>query len=362
MRLINTEHVEDIAIGAAVRGTGGGGDPYLGKLMAIEAIRRNGPVQLISIEEVPLDALTVLSAGMGAPTILVEKLFEIGAAVEAFQALETYLGEKVYATMSAEIGGANSIMPLVVAAELGIPVVDADTMGRAFPELQMVIPTLYGISATPMAIADEKGNSAILNTINNKWTETFSSSITIDMGCTALIACYAATGEQLKECAVPGTMTLAEEIGRAIRETRGSTAEKVDAILNITKGHPIFKGKIIDVQRRTVAGFARGEAVFEGIDEYIGHTLKIEFQNEHLVAEVDGQIGVSVPDLITILDAETAQPITTEALRYGYRVVVLGLPCTPKWRTPEGLALVGPRYFGYDIDYVPVEERYAHQG
>ena len=29
----------------------------------------------------------------------------------------------------------------------------------------------------------------------------------------------------------------------------------------------------------------------------------------------------------------------------------------PQWRTPEGLAVVGPRAFGYDIDYVPVEER-----
>jgi DUF917 family protein len=68
---------------------------------------------------------------------------------------------------------------------------------------------------------------------------------------------------------------------------------------------------------------------------------------------------VSVPDLITVLDIETGEPITTEGLRYGFRVVVLGMPCTPKWRTPEGLALVGPRYFGYEIDYVPVEERYG---
>ena len=60
-----------------------------------------------------------------------------------------------------------------------------------------------------------------------------------------------------------------------------------------------------------------------------------------------------------ILDAEKGEPITTEGLRYGYRVVVLGIPCNAKWRTPAGLKLVGPRYFGYQIDYVPVEERYA---
>jgi hypothetical protein len=77
------------------------------------------------------------------------------------------------------------------------------------------------------------------------------------------------------------------------------------------------------------------------------------------VAIVDGEIMVSVPDLITVLETESGEPITTEALRYGFRVTVLGIPCNEKWRTPAGLDLVGPRYFGYDIEWVPVEERYG---
>ena len=62
------------------------------------------------------------------------------------------------------------------------------------------------------------------------------------------------------------------------------------------------------------------------------------------------------PDLITVLDAETGIPITTEGIRYGARCVVLGIPCDNKWRTKRGIELVGPRYFGYDTDYIPVEE------
>jgi hypothetical protein len=232
-------------------------------------------------------------------------------------------------------------------------------MGRAFPELQMVTATLYGISSTPFAMGDEKGNSVILNTINNRWTETFSRSITIDMGCTALIACYATTGKELKEWAVPNTMTLVEKIGRTIREARRSKTNVIEAVKEVVGGFEVFKGKIVDVQRRTEKGFARGEAIFEGVDEYDSQTLKLQFQNENLVAIVDGEIMVSVPDLITVLEAESGEPITTEALRYGFRVTVLGIPCHEKWRTPEGLALVGPRYFGYDVEWVPVEERYG---
>ena len=99
--------------------------------------------------------------------------------------------------------------------------------------------------------------------------------------------------------------------------------------------------------------------MIEGVDEYASQKLELNFQNENLVAKVDGEIMVSVPDLITVLDTETGEPITTESLRYGFRVTVLGIPCNEKWRTPEGLELVGPRYFGYDIDWVPVEQRYG---
>ena len=359
MRLIHPENLEDLAVGAAVLGTGGGGDPYIGKLMAIQAIREFGPVQLISPDELADDALVVPSAMMGAPTVMVEKIPSGQEIIQAFEALQAYLGRKIDATVSIEAGGLNSTTPFGVAAQMGIPLVDADGMGRAFPEIQMVTCTLAGVSATPMALADEKGNSAILNTINNRWTETFARTITVDMGASAMIALYAMSGKQIKEAMVPGTISLAETIGRAIREARASHTDPIKAVLALTNGYEIFRGKIGDVERRTVAGFARGEAKFSGIDAYQGSEMMLQFQNEHLVAIQDGEIVVSVPDLITVLDVETGEPITTEGLRYGFRVVVLGMPCTPKWRTPAGLALVGPRYFGYDIDFVPVEERYG---
>jgi DUF917 family protein len=179
------------------------------------------------------------------------------------------------------------------------------------------------------------------------------------MGTSAMIALYPMTGRQLKESMVPGTLTKAEEIGRAIREARSQNRLPIDAVIEVTGGMLAFQGKVADVQRRTVSGFARGEALIQGIDAYEGSRLTLHFQNEHLVAIRDGAIIVSVPDLITVLDAETGQPVTTEGLRYGFRVAVLGIPCDAKWRTPAGLEIVGPRYFGYDIDFVPVEERFA---
>ncbi len=358
MRTINVEQVEDIALGAAVLGTGGGGDPYIGKLMAIQAIREYGPVQLATLDEIGDDDVAAPVAMMGAPTVMVEKMPGGEESVQAFRALESFLGKPVKYTYSIEAGGINSTIPIALAARLRIPLLDIDGMGRAFPEIQMVTHTLYGITATPFTMADEKGNSAVLAAITNRWMETFARSLAVDMGATATIGCYAATGKQLKEAAVPGTMSLAEKIGRTIREARAAHQNVIDAVKKVTGGFVIFHGKLVDVQRRTVAGFARGEAVIEGIGEDAGHRLTVDFQNENLMAARDGKILVTVPDLISMLEEDTGEPITTEQLRYGFRVFVLGLPCDKRWRTDKGLAVVGPRYFGYDVDYVPVEQRF----
>jgi hypothetical protein len=357
MRMLTEENIEDLALGAAVLGTGGGGDPYIGQLMAIAAIRKHGPVRLLSLDEIGDDELVVPAAMMGAPTVMVEKMPNGQEIVAAFKAVSNYLGKPVSAVMSIEAGGLNSVMPVSVAAEMGLPLVDCDGMGRAFPEIQMVTHTIYGLKATPMAMSDEKGNSALINTIDNRWTERLARSITIDMGGTALIALYAATVSQLKELAVRGTMTFAEEIGRTVRLARQKETNPVEAVRRVTKGFLVFKGKIVDLQRRTIGGFARGETRIEGLDDYDDSRLELHFQNEHLVAIRDGQYVVTVPDLIAVLDIDTGEPITTEGLRYGFRVAVIAMPCDSRWRTAKGLELVGPRYFGYDTDYVPVEQR-----
>lgn len=402
MRKLGVQEIEDIALGAAVLGTGGGGDPHVGKLMAIQAVQQYGPVTLIDVDDVPDDALIMPLAMMGAPTVLVEKIPNGDEFPRAYHALRQYLGKEVYATMPIEAGGVNSMIPVASAARLGIPMVDADGMGRAFPELQMVTFHLGGVTATPMAMTDEKGNVVILSTITNLWTEYLARSATVVMGGSAMIAIYPMTGAQAKEWGIRGIVTKAEEIGRTLRlwgkrggavqaqaaalrrdlragaegaaarpgEEPGAPAggpgapegDVVQAILRLTGGYLLFRGKVVDVSRRTVGGFARGEALFEGIDEYRGQTMRIQFQNENLIATCDGEVLASVPDLITVLDAETARPITTEGLRYGYRAVVVGIPCDPKWRLPKGLETVGPRYFGYDVEYVPLEERMAGRG
>jgi DUF917 family protein len=348
------EHLDDLAVGAAILGTGGGGNPYVGKLLARRAIAERGPVELVPLGDVPDDAVGAFSAMMGAPTVMVEKLPSGDEIVRAFRALEELVGRRFTHVVPAEVGGINSTLPIAAASALGLPLVDADGMGRAFPEVQMVTPTIIGVAATPMAIADEKGNVVVLRTVDNLWAERLARSATIDMGCAALIALFVMTGAQMREALIGGTLTLACELGGVVRSGGG-----IAGVLAKLDGHRLFGGKVADVERRTVGGFARGEALIEGSGADAGSALTLHFQNEHLVAARDGAVVATVPDLIVVLDAETGEPITTEDMRYGFRVTVAAAPCAPQWRTPRGLALVGPRYFGYDVDFVPIEQRVA---
>ena len=359
MRTIGIREIEDIALGAALLGAGGGGDPYVGKLVAMGAVKECGPVTLLDPEEVPDDALLVPIAMMGAPTVLGEKGIGGGEYQTLYNMVSQFFGKKIYAFMPIEAGGVNSMLPIAACARLGLPLVDCDGMGRAFPELQMVTFTIGGMSATPMALTDEKGNSVIFETITNKWTEELARAVTMSCGGSVSVSLYPMTGAQMKAYSVKNIVTRSQKLGEAIRTVKNCADDVTpeEHFLQFSVGYKLFKGKIADVLRETRGAFNFGKVMLEGIGECKGHQAYVEFQNENLTATVDGEILATTPDLICLVDTETFTPVTTDALKYGKRVLVIGLKCFEMWRTPAGIDLVGPRYFGCDTDYIPLEER-----
>ena len=353
---ITRSDMADVALGGAFLGTGGGGDPYIGRLMAEQAIEAHGPVPVIDVDSLPDDALIVPVAMMGAPTVMLEKLPRGDEAINALRSLEAVLGRKADAIFCIEAGGLNSTIPIAVAASAGLPIVDGDGMGRAFPELQMVSMTMFDVHACPMAMADEKGNALVLNTVDNLSTEKFARVITVEMGGAGLIALYPMTGAEAKRAILRSSLTLITNIGRIIASEQAANRNPADRLATDLNGMRLFEGRVTDVDRRTEGGFARGRATIEGLEAYQGTSMTLHFQNEFLLAEdADGAPLAITPDLICLLDLETGQPITTETMAYGYRVIVFGLPCDPKWRSDHGLELVGPGYFGYENDYQPIE-------
>lgn len=360
MWIVDYEDTEDIAVGAGILGTGGGGNPYLGKLMVRRCLDEGARIQVLDLGDVYDDATVVSVGGMGAPTVSVEKIQRGEEPLVALRALEQFTGRTADHLVPWEIGGTNSTRPLVQAAHSGLPVIDADAMGRAFPELQMCTFSIYGVPSTPAAISDVRGDVALFpKTSSPKLLEQYARAVTIEMGGSSGFAFPIMTGAELKRTAIPGTLSFARDIGKAVRKARKELSDPVPALLDVSGGEVLFQGKITSVHRQMTKGFATGEIEVVGLDKFIGGTLKIDFQNENLVARRDGEVIASVPDLISIVDGDTAEPVTTEVLRYGLRIAVLGIPAPSLLRTPAALEVVGPRAFNLDIEYRPLAGTYG---
>ena len=351
LTFVDKKSLNAIALGGAVLGSGGGGDPYVGRLMTQQSIEKSGGVKVIDIESLPDDALILPIAMMGAPTVMVEKFPSGNEFAQLIPMIEKMLTKPVSAILCAEAGGLNSTIPFVAASKLGLPIIDGDAMGRAFPELQMVTFTLGGISATPMAMVDEKGNGCTFDTISNVWTEKLARAITIQMGGSAMCSLYPVTAKQCKDYLIRGSLSLIHHIGNIIEKHSFNAYQLLVKELN---GKHLFQGRVRDVERRSEGGWNRGIVKLEGTGEFVNRDAKIDFQNEFLIAMEGDTILATTPDLICVFDANTGAPVTAETIKYGLAVNVLGLPCDPIWRSEKALDIIGPRYFKYDIDYQPL--------
>lgn len=350
---IGHEEVDDLALGSVVLGTGGGGDISLSKLMLHQAITTHGPVRVVDAGELDPTGLLLPVALVGASVGFTEKLINGGEAGRALQAMEEHWKRKGVAVLPLEVGGVNTLYPLVVAAELGLPCVDADTMRRAFPKIEMTQFTLAGITASPLIAVDVKGNVAVFDAVDNATAERFIRSCVVEMGMFAVMSCYSVTAKQCVDHAILGSMSYALEVGRRLSAIQRGDVGAWDEFLGFADAQILFSGKVVDIERRSVGGWTRGTVSLEQLDD-ASRTLRVDIQNENLIALEDGIALATVPDLISFVDVETGTPMTTDDLAYGQRLHTIAMPAHDGWRTPAAIELVGPRVFGYDIDYVPI--------
>jgi DUF917 family protein len=356
MTSITLDDIESLAVGAWILGTGGGGSPYLGLLNMRRLYAEGHRVELMSPLDLDDDDWVAIVSNMGAPLVGQERLADSRNIARAVQLQEEASQIKFRAVMSLEIGGNNAIQPLMAAAHLGLPVVDADTMGRAYPEAQMTSVAVGDLRPYPCALYDPRGIEAVVTKVPSwKWMERTSRKVCVEMGSIASTCKAPRTGREVKDWGIHFTVTKAIGIGRRVREAARLHEDPIAAILDEAGGKQLFRGKIVDVARRATEGFLRGRAAIEGLDEDRGARLEIAFQNEWVVAwraENNSLQPIAMsPDLICVLDTVSGNAVGTETVRYGMRVTVVALPAPPVFLTPKGLDHVGPRAFGYDIDF-----------
>jgi DUF917 family protein len=346
---LGVDHLPLLARGCAVMGGGGGGDPVIGVMMAQEAISNHGPVPLVDLDDLPDDALVMPCGLVGAPTVAIEKL-ENGSEGERLAAeVEALMGRPVAAIMPFEIGGSNGLIPLTWAARLGLPYVDADGMGRAFPLMTQMTMNLAGVPSKPCVLCDERSTTLVIRADTVTWTERLLRSSAAAFGGACVAALYLMDAATARTATVRGSVSRALRLGSAVMH---ADPDPITAIVTELDAHELIRGKVVEVQRTTSGGFVHGSAVVE--DAAAGRLLRLEIQNENLAALEDGAVRACVPDVITVLDAHSADVVVTERLRYGQRVSVVAFPVDAVWRSEAGLAVAGPEAFGLGFEHHPV--------
>lgn len=358
---IELKHLEDLALGSVFLATGGGGDPYVPCLIAQQAIKQFGPVHLISPGDLDDDAYVVAIGAVGAPTVSLELLPSVDEAARTLEAFEQHVGIPVDAVASFEIGGGNSLIPIVAAAGKGLAVIDGDGMGRALPEAQMMSYAIAGVKPTPAVAYDYAGNITTFLTKSTEVYERHIRSLAMAAGGMITTAEHPMTGRELKKSIIPGTLSFSIKLGQTLREHRGLATEILAPLRALFKDsiygecRLIYTGKVIDKATRIVGGFDIGEATIESFQSN-DSPLTVSIKNEYLLACKAEKVIVSVPDLIVIVDYETSVPINAERLRYGQRVAVFAVGCPQFYRSQEALKVVAPRCFGFDLDYIALED------
>jgi len=357
-----------LALGSGILGTGGGGNSYYGQLVAGQIMSDTSSVRVIDVTEMDAESYAISSAAIGAPLVCLEKPPSLRALQTGLDSVAAVLKGRVGAFLTAEIGGLQCMFPLMLAAQTGIPLLDGDSIGRAFPEIQMCTFMIYGTTpGLPLALS---GDSVLLLDARAHDNETphhdsadEPSGIGVERRLRKICSdngglIYMTTTfdhESLTRTLIRGSIALALALGRAVEAARAAKRDPIAAIVAAGGGRRFLGGKVIDVERRFRAGHDWGTVRLEGVDEDQGRTAEIAFKNEYLILRIGEEVALTVPDLITLVETETGTPVTTEILRPGLRVSVLGLPCSPLMKTPQALRAVGPQAFGYDLPYIRLE-------
>jgi DUF917 family protein len=348
---LDGSNLRALARGCVPLAAGGGGDPTLPLLMALHAVEEHGPVTLLDLAELDPDA-TVLPCGMlGSPTIAEERIWNGGEGGTLCTAVERVRGRPVDALMAFHLAGWGGLLTVMWSARRGLPIVDADGMGRAFPGLDQQAMNLAGISPSPFAVTDGRGNTLVLDPADDAWAERLARGAVAGLGGVCAAALYCMTGEQARTGTIAGSLSLALRLGEAMEAEPGSP--RVDAACAVLGGRALCEGRVGEVERRVDGGFVRGSATVLGTGPDDGRRLRVEFQSEFLLVLEEGAACAAVPELISVVRSDTCSPVPTDRLRPGQAVTVLASPAASAWYSSAGMALVGPAAFGYEIEFRP---------
>ena len=368
------DDAEALVLGLGMFATGGGGLAERGMGYMRDLLDDGIPVEWASLDRVGPATLTCSVYGMGSiaphPPMDQTEMQAFGVTGEmhrrpwlrAVEELEAFLGEPIGAVVPFELGPSNTLVAVDAAARAGRLLIDGDYIGRALPKMSQALPALLGLDTWPLAICDPWGNSLILKDCPSpQVAERIGKMVSrvtkaVDMGASCSHAAFPNTAASIANALVPGTLTRCLAVGRRIMDARADGRDPVREAALAVGGALLFIGGVAERQWSDSAeGYMEGTTVIEGSGSFTGDTTRIWFQNEHHLMW-RGEVPVAMsPDIIAVIDARSAEPISNTMLEVGRQVAVVGLAAAAPYREGVPLEATSPRHYGFDLDWEPIE-------
>jgi DUF917 family protein len=366
VRALTEQELIDMLLGSSIQASRGNNTESMVKRLK-DAIAQGRKFTMVSVEDVP-DDWTILSGGGvgggGAWEYVRERTAKQqlptipNSQARAVEALGKHLGKSFNAVVRSEAAGA-MLTALLLAGEMGLPIVDACKSGRARPEAQQSIQWLNDIPAIPVAYASRWGDVVILDKVVDGYRmEDLGRAVAVASGGGASAA-SSMSGKNLKRGVISGVVSEAILFGRTVREARAQGKDPIEALVRVTNGYKLFQGIVTKSEDKGERGFSWSDVEIRGTKEFEGHIYRVWVKNENNVTWLDGKPDAMAPDYIANLDPKTGDTINPPVLGsyiVNQEVVLVGWPNSKLWRTPRGIEVFGPRHFGFDIDYVPIEQ------
>jgi len=365
LRTLTEQEVVDMMLGSSVQASRGV-DTARATQRVKAAISLGKKFTMVSVDDVPDDWTTVSVGGVGgsgAWDYVRERMLTHDLPLTqntgwlAVQALARHLGKKFDAVVRSE--SAQTASALILAAELGVPVVDACLSGRARPEIEQQIPWINGIPSTPAALVTRWGDTIIFEkTVDDDRVEDLARGVAVASGGSAQIAMNPMSGKTMKRGVIKGALSQAMLFGKTAREAVEQREDPIVALVKVTDGFMLFRGTVTKAEMKGERGFAWWDVEITGTGPYTDHLYRIYVKNENIVTWLDGVPDAMSPDTIQNLDPKTGDALDGGSLggyKLGADVAMIGYNTSPMWRTDKGVEVLGPRHFGFDFDYVPIE-------
>ncbi|MBV8932723.1 MAG: DUF917 domain-containing protein [Kutzneria sp.] len=353
MRTISVDDLPAIIAGSALL-CSAAGDTSLDGLhnVTAELLRRGGPVSLVELSSLEPRALCAAVGVIGGFAPMIE-LPPSGHEPElAIRALEARLGRRLDALVSLNAAGPNALFAIAAAAALRLPLVDCDGMGRVLPLISQTTYAMAGLSIGPLSAVSLAGDVLVLDSDQHRSDSLLRAAMQAAGGW-MLCAMYPSTARQLTTAAILGSTSRLLDVGRLLT-TATDRGSLLNGLASTVKARLIGSGRVVELGHATRTTGARHYPAVPTsvvVDEYSGtrRMIRLEGQSELLLAIIDGVVAGAVPDVLCLIDRHELRVLGMESVAVGDHVDVLILPAAPTWHTPEGLALAGPRAFGFPV-------------